>query len=143
MLTPFDQIESRAFGRIRDRFGSSWTYLPMKKRPNKRAVVDNSRSQFDFCAILYTDSQKLDLDKNERIDRVGRGKGMSYQSVSSKSLRLNVQLCDLQVEPRQFDVVRRNEDDRVYEITDISPEGHSDVYFDLVEIEGPYSHVIP
>ncbi|MFG6500151.1 hypothetical protein [Sulfitobacter sp. 1A15106] len=139
MLTDFDKIEARMLGDSFKVFGQPFQIVPMKTRPNKRPVRDHGRDPFELCGVKYETNQLNDLDKNGRIDRAGkRIGGMSFNNMSTKSIRLNVRLCDMPYEPRQFDAVICVRSGKVYEVLDIEATGHSDAYLKLSEVEGPY-----
>jgi hypothetical protein len=138
MLTEFDRIESRMLVDMQKSFGSPWALVPMKSRPNRQPVQDASRDVLEICGILYEDHAMSDLDKNGRIDKAGRKKSMSFNSFSAKSIILNLRICDLPWEPRQFDMAICKANGREYEILDVQPSGHSDVNLRLSEKGGPY-----
>lgn len=138
MFTAFDEIESQGIGELQGVFGSAFTFIPMKTRPNKRPVRDRSREAFDICGILNIKSLQSDMDKNTRIDRAGGKRSMSFNNVSLKEVNLNVRNCDLLWVPQQFDAVIRAADGQVYEVMNLFPTGFSDLDIKLNEVEGPY-----
>jgi len=140
VLTRYDQIEARTIKAQQRIFGSCFDILPMKVRPNKRAVRDRVRqAQVNVQGIRYTHHQLTDIDKSDHIDRANRSKSMSFNNVSGRKIHVEFLYCDLDWIPQQHDVIILKDSDLAYEIIDQIPSGHSDIKFHVGEIEGPYS----
>jgi len=138
MPSVFDRIETNMARDMMCAFGSDVTIVPMKARPNKPSVRDTSRATVTLKGAFYDPHTLSDMDKNSRIDRANKTKSMSYNSVSTKHLRVTVNLCDLIDEPKQFDAVIRVGVQQAYEITDLYKNGSSAMDLVLSEVEGPF-----
>jgi len=136
MLSVFDQAEELMAEAQRNEFGDGYTFYPMIKRPNRRAVGDTSRLPFDFCAIWFSPSKMTDIDKNNIVDRRSH---MRFTAHSQTTPMITVAICDLAYEPKQWDFVVRATNGNIYEITDLHPSGHSTIDLILSAVEGPYN----
>jgi len=137
-LSAFDQMEARLAADFMRHFGSTITIVPMRSRPNKPAVLDASRKKVTLCGAVYAVHRLSDMDKNSRIDRANKTKSMSFNNVSTSDIKVTVNVCDLETEPRQHDAVIREGVSQAYEITDVRRNGQSSIDLILSEVEGPF-----
>lgn len=141
LYTEFDRAEDQAFRELQGVFGQEFTFIPMKSRPNKTPMRDPGRAVFDVCGVFKSTPTMMDIDKNTRIDRAGRGSDMSFNSVSARTLTLNVQKDDLHWVPKAFDRVLQKANGRMFEILNPQGSDHSDIDLRLSEVDGPYDFI--
>ena len=127
-LQNWDEIEAEINGQLNEVVGEEFTLIPVRSRPNKRAVVDTLRGAVVLCGIFTRQYV------NENVNSTNlSSKGLKFTNVASRSPILEIRACDVPYEVLQGDFLIRKANGVSYQVTNPQANGHGIITVQLVE----------
>lgn len=126
----WDSFEDEMNVNLETVMGESFSFKPMKQRPNKARQRDGSRPAVTFCGQFCREYQADNFNPSALSTR-----GLRFTETATRSPELLVRACVIdETQMRQSDIIVREHNGTKYEVSNLEANGHGTVTVKLLEV---------